>query len=382
MKNFVPENHRTPIYRDAGFDQGSLASAEESFSKEASFPQSADLPIYTRYGNPSIVSVESSLSQIEKSEWSVVTSSGLAAIDVALGIFQKSSSDRRWLFLSELYGGTNAYIDQILVSRRGVRCERVFPDGEVYSTEKIVNSLRQHHPEVFFFEPVTNPLLICIDAEAVISAAKDVGSYVIVDNTFATSALIRPLDLGADLVVHSATKYLSGHGDLTAGVISGNDESFLRNALVYRKLTGCILSSDDAFRLESQLKTFTLRSQKHFDNAEKIARYLDGHANVERVRYPCLQSHETFDLANKLFGERGFGGVITFDIIGGKKECDNFFNQAIPKIRYVPTLGDVDTMFLHVQSTFGEAYKENSIRLSVGIEDVDVTIEVLGAALG
>lgn len=372
----------TPIYRTAGFGFETLEEAKEAFEKEKTFPQSAGSSIYTRYGNPTVISAESALSDIEGSGWSKLTSSGMAAIELALNVFHVANEDNHILFLAELYGGTILYIEEILEKRRGIQCSRIDPDGETYTTEKICSTIENLRPNVFFFEPITNPLLICVDVEAVIATAKKVGCRVVVDNTFATSHLIKPLELGADIVVHSATKYLGGHGDITAGVISGNDRSLEREVLNYRKITGSILSPDDASRLESYLKTFNLRIRQHNENAQIIAEYLHDDVRVDTVRYPGLANHATNSIATKLFGNLGYGGVITFDLAGSNQSCKDFINNVIADIRYAPTLGDADSNLLHVRSTFGDRYGSRSIRLSVGIEPPEAIISSLDAALG
>ena len=223
-----PEPQRTkrlPIYRNAGFLFDTIGEAADVFAREEEYPQSADRFSYSRYGNPNVAETEEQLAEIEGAEWAVLTASGMAAIDSALSVFQRGEKTGPWLFFSELYGGTNDYIQNILIGRRGIDVVRFHPaEGEErYDLDRLDDLLDRVEPSLLYFEPVTNPLLIVSDGGRVIEMAKERGIGVIVDNTFATSRLWRPLERGADIVVHSATKYLGGHGNLTAGVVCGND---------------------------------------------------------------------------------------------------------------------------------------------------------------
>ena len=187
---------RTPIYRDASFYFNDIDQALKARQEETTYPQSSSDYIYTRYGNPTCVETEKKLASLEESEWAVLSSSGMSAIDIALSIFQEKDRKGTWLFFSELYGGTNDYIDEILVKRRGVEIQRFYPDNEneSYDIIKFQELLINLKPDLIYFEPITNPLLIVIDGIEVIKAAKGIGSRIIVDNTFATPYLWHPLD--------------------------------------------------------------------------------------------------------------------------------------------------------------------------------------------
>ena len=281
-----PEPQRTkrlPIYRNAGFLFDTIGEAADVFAREEEYPQSADRFSYSRYGNPNVAETEEQLAEIEGAEWAVLTASGMAAIDSALSVFQRGEKTGPWLFFSELYGGTNDYIQNILIGRRGIDVVRFHPaEGEErYDLDRLDDLLERVKPALLYFEPVTNPLLIVSDGGRVIEMAKERGIGVIVDNTFATSRLWRPLERGADIVVHSATKYLGGHGNLTAGVVCGNDYGIRKDAMLYRKYVGNILSPDDAYRLNTQSRTFGLRFAAQCENASKLA---DGHVRPSRRR--------------------------------------------------------------------------------------------------
>ena len=378
---------RTPLYRDAGFHLEDIPTMQKAFKDEVNHPHSPDLYIYSRYRNPNVVVAEEQLMKIEGSEWALLTQSGLAAIDVALSIFQKANKPNRWLFFTEIYGGTNSFIDKILVARRGIDALMFAPKGNAYSLHDFENYIEETKPEIVFFEAISNPMLIAVDGDAVIKIAKKYGAKVIVDNTFATPMLWKPLKSGADIVIHSVTKYLSGHGNLSAGALLGNDPELLKASIEYRKLVGHMLSPDDAYRLSDMLKTFEMRYAKHCQNAFAIANFLNAHPMVEKVLYPGLESHQTHDEAYRLFKGRGFGAIITFDIKGSSPKekanrCDIFIQQVANSIPLVPTLGDADTILMPVEPVWGDKYPfPGMIRLSVGIEDQKELIKVIGNAL-
>jgi len=363
---------RTPIYRDAAFVFESIEQSKQAFEDEHQYPQSSESFIYTRYGNPTVIEIEQELAKLEGSKWAVLTSSGMSAIDVALSVFHRRENTGTWIFFSEIYGGTNSYISQVLEQRRGIRTGRLTPrDGkEKYDIDELVEVLDRVKPQLLYFEPVSNPLLIVADGDKIIKVAKERGIKVIVDNTFATPYLWRPLQNGADLVVHSATKYFSGHGNITAGVVCGNDPELEKEAMIYRKLVGPILSPDDAYRLGTQLKTFELRVSRQCENAFKLAKTLKAHQKVENVRYPGLPSHTTHQEAVKIFGANGFGGMVTFELKGGREACDIFVAEIASHVKYVPTLGDPDSILIHVPTVFTEERfpYPGMIRLSVGFE--------------
>jgi len=387
MKKSTPKSIRTPIYRDTGFHLEDIPTMQKAFAEEQNYPRDPELYIYSRYRNPSVVAAEEMIMELEGCNWSLLTQSGLAAIDIAISIFQERDKPTKWLFFSEIYGGTNHFIDKVLVKRRGFEVYRFSPEGDTYilsDFEKMVNELK---PDVVFLEALSNPMLIAVDGDRVISIAKQSGATVIVDNTFATPSLWKPLESGADLVVHSVTKYFAGHGTLSAGVVSGNSREFEKAALEYRKLVGHMLSPDDAARLSEQLKTFELRYEKHCKNAFVLAYYLTGNHKVERVFFPGLESHPTHMNAFKLFKGRGYGAIITFDIKGENREvkqrrCNQFISALSDRIPLVPTLGDADTILMPIEPVWGDKFPfPGMIRLSVGIENVDKLISIIGKAL-
>lgn len=365
----------TPIYREAGFYLKDIETTKKAFADEVNPPHEPDNYIYSRYRNPSVVSVEKELMELEGSKWALATQSGMAAIDLALSIFQKADNNGKWLFFSEIYGGTNSFIETVLKKRRGLDIEHFYSKDGEYDLQELEEMLDALKPELIYFEAVSNPFVIVADVMAIIKIAKDRDIKIIIDNTFATPYLWKPLEDGADLVIHSATKYLGGHGNLTAGVVCGNDIDLMTEAIEYRKWVGHMLSPDDCYRLETQLKTFDLRIKKHCDNALELAKLLEKHPNVEKVHYPGLESHSTHNTAKELFKGKGYGGVITFDLAGDTNEekavaCEKFITATQETIPLVTTLGEADSILLPVEAVWGQKYPyPGMIRLSVGIEN-------------
>lgn len=387
MKAKFPKTPRMPIFRDSGFHLVDIPTMKKAFADEQSYLRNPELYIYSRYRNPNVAAAEELIMELEGSKWSVIAQSGLAAIDIALSIFQKQGQTNKWLFFSEIYGGTNHFIDNVLVKRRGIDAVRFFPNGNNYSVESFEELLKQHKPSIVFFEAVSNPMLITIDAEAFINAAKQHGATVIVDNTFPSPFLWKPLDSGADLVIHSVTKYFAGHGNISGGVVSGNNPDLLKQAIEYRKLVGHMMSPDDAARLCDQLKTFELRFEKHCKNAFILANYFTSHPAVETVLYPGLESHTTHQNALKLFKGKGFGAIITIDLAGKNDKikadrCNQLINLLVDTIPLVPTLGDTETILMPIEPVWGDKFPfPGMIRFSVGIENSDKLIKVLSNAL-
>ncbi len=378
---------RTPIYRDAGFDLKDSKNTKEIFSDELDHKRDPGKYIYSRYRNPTVVSAEQKVMELEEADWALLTQSGMSAIETALSIFQKGKNTGKWLFFSEIYGGTNSFIDHVLIERRGLDIRRFYPTQGAYNLVELENLLDEIKPELLYFEIVSNPMLMVSDAEEIIHMARKRNVKVIIDNTFSTPYLYKPLKVGADIVIHSATKYLSGHGNITAGVICGNDKNLLKLAIEYRKLVGHMLSPDDAYRLESQVRSFKLRFKRQCDNAGNLAEKLYNHPAVEKTMYPGLKSHETYEVAKKLFANSAFGGMITFELAGSDdvekgKRRDLFIKSVSRNIQLIPSLGDLETILLPVEPVWGEKYPlPGMIRLSVGIEELTHLEEVVLSAL-
>jgi cystathionine beta-lyase/cystathionine gamma-synthase len=242
-------------------------------------------------------------------------------------------------------------------------------------------------PLIVYVETISNPMVIVADIPEIIKISARYGARVIVDNTFASPWLYKPLDDGADIVIDSATKYFSGHGNITAGVLSGNDGDLLKDALEYRKFIGHMISPDDAYRLHTQIQSFPLRFQRQCSNASGIADFLNESAKVSRVWYPGLNTHPTNDAAKRLFNRKGYGAMITFDLAGKdstekKARRDTFIRAVSNNIKLIPSLGDNHTMLMPVEPVWGTKYPEpGMIRLSVGFEEFDDLIAFVSEGL-
>jgi cystathionine beta-lyase/cystathionine gamma-synthase len=377
LKNKI-NSIQSPIYQDAGFAFENVEQLKQAFSEEQNHPHEPDNYIYSRYRNPVVVDAEKELAKIEGSAWSLLTQSGMSAIDLALSLFHKGKSTKPWLFFSEIYGGTNSYIDLVLKEKRGIDVHTFFADDGSYNLDKLDAILAEIRPEVVYFEAVSNPMLIVADAKEIIKLAKRHGAKVLVDNTFSTPLLWKPLEDGADLVIHSVTKYFAGHGNLTAGAVMGNDMDDLKQMINYRKWIGHMISPVDASRLLSFLKTFEIRFLKQCENAFNLAKILAQHPAIDFVHYPGIKTHPTHNNAVKLTRGNAFGAMITFDIAGKdnsekEKNCLAFIEEIKEQIPIVPTLGDVDSIMLPVEAVWGAKYPyPGMIRLSVGIENFDL----------
>ncbi|MDE5422901.1 PLP-dependent transferase [Ancylomarina sp. DW003] len=382
----INANHM-PLYREAGFNLQNSKRTKEAFAAELDHAHEPEDYIYSRYRNPTTVAVEKQIMALEDCKWALLVETGMAAIDVAVSVFQKGKDTRPSLYFHEIYGGTNSFIDTVLIKRRNLDVHRFYATDGRYDFVELERMLAEIKPEFLYFEAVSNPMLIVADVKRIMALAKQYEAKIIVDNTFGTPLLWKPLMDGADLVIHSATKYLSGHGNITAGVICGNDEELMKEAIEYRKWAGHFLSPDDAYRLGTQLKSFELRFQKHCDNAMALATYLEKHPQIEEVLYPGLESHPTRKEAVALFGDKGFGGMLTFDIKGDsdtdkREKCNRFIAALEDTIPLVPTLGEVDTILLPVEPVWGAKYPlPGVIRLSVGIENIDKLKDLIGGAL-
>jgi cystathionine beta-lyase/cystathionine gamma-synthase len=383
MKKREINSARTPVYRDSGFELPTAGTTSDAFAAETFHEREPELYIYSRYRNPTVVAAEEAVMATEGSEWALLAESGMAAIDIALSVFQEADKTGRWLFFSEIYGGTLSYISSVLEKRRGLNI--VFFNASVngYDYELLEKTIADIRPDFVYFETISNPLLIVAEGRRIIRLSKQYGVRVIIDNTFATPLLWKPLDDGADIVIHSATKYLSGHGNLTAGVICGNDRDLMKKAIEYRKYVGHMLSPDDAYRLQTQLSSFELRFRQQCDNAAAVATLLKSSDEVNAVLYPGLETHHTHTAAKELTGGKGYGAMVTCDMNGRTIEDkrarrDRFIAAVYPEIRLIPTLGDYRTILMPVEAVWGAKYPEpGMIRLSLGFEptaDIEAVI--------
>ncbi len=387
MKKKEINSARMPVYRDAGFELFDSAATESAFRNESSHERDPDNFIYSRYRNPTVVSAEEEIMKLEQCSWALLTQTGMSAIDTATSLFQRGKDTEPWIFFSEIYGGTISFIESVLKVRRGLEIHYFISENDTYNLDEFEKTLARLNPSLVYIETISNPMLIVADVTELIKIAEKHGAKVIVDNTFATPYLYRPLEAGADLVIHSATKYFSGHGNLTAGVICGNDKILMQEAIEYRKYTGHMLSPDDAYRLQTQIQSFKLRFERQCSNALSLAGFLESNRLIRKVWYPGLKSHSTHNTAEKLFRGKGYGGMITFDFDGRdpaekKLRRDRFISLVSARIKLIPTLGDPHTILMPVEPVWGTKYPEpGMIRLSVGFEEYEELQETISQAL-
>jgi cystathionine beta-lyase/cystathionine gamma-synthase len=387
MKRKEVNSARMPVYRDAGFELYDAKTTADTFINETRHEREPDLYIYSRYRNPTVVSAEEEIMKIEGCEWALLTQSGMSAIDTALSVFQTAKNKKPWLFFTEIYGGTISYIESVLRNRRGLDIQYFTPESGKYDLVKFESVLSELKPEIVYIETISNPMLIVTDVAEVIRIVKKYGAKVIVDNTFATPVLFKPLSKGADLIIHSATKYFSGHGNITAGVICGNDLSLMQSAIEYRKFVGHTISPDEAYNLQTQIQTFRLRFSQQCENATRLAEFLSSVPAIKSVCFPGLIDHPTHETAKKMFEGQGWGAMITFDLDGKDKDekrtrRDKFIQLVSEKIKLIPTLGDPHTILMPIEAVWTAKYPEpGMIRLSVGFEEYDELLETVKAGL-
>lgn len=323
--------------------------------------------IYSRMSNPTVATLEAKLCDLEQAESAVAFSSGMAAISGVLHTFL--ASGKRVVSTRDSYGGTNKIFEEFL-PRMGVQvclCDTL--DTAAIEREIAAGC------DLLYLETPTNPTLKVLDIQRLAAAAKRVGALVVADNTFATPLNQNPLALGVDVVVHSATKFLSGHGDVLGGVVCGA-ESLMAQVRHYREINGASLDPFSAFLIIRGIKTLALRVRQQQASAQALAEYLCHEPLVESVNYPGLPQHPGHAVARAQM--RGFGAIVSFVLKGGMPTV----TRLLPRLQYAHragNLGAVETIYgparttSHVENTLEErlalGISEGLVRISVGIED-------------
>lgn len=363
----------TPIYQTSTFSYFTADRGAALFAKEE------EGYIYTRLSNPTNEKLEKNLALLEGAEAGLTLASGLAAIN-ALALYHCSAGDH-FLVQKELYGGTYELFTKHF-PRLGIEI--------TYLTEMTADAVRSNlrdNTKLIFMETPSNPLLHIVDIAAVAEIGDGAGVPVAIDNTFASPYLTQPIKLGATYAVHSATKYIGGHGDAIGGMLAGSAEAMdAIRASTYKDL-GATTAPFNAFLFLRGLKTLPLRMDRHCANAQKVAEFLAGHEKALKVYYPGLPTHPGHELAERQM--RLFGGMVGFEVAGfddAKKLLDGLklCVQAV-------SLGDVMTLIEHPASTTHHGYPEEElaevgltegyIRISVGLEDPGDLINDLAAGL-
>ncbi|MCU7962341.1 PLP-dependent aspartate aminotransferase family protein [Shewanella sp. SW32] len=362
----------TPIYQSSTFAYGSAEDGRARFAGEQpGF-------IYSRMANPTVQALEYQLAQLEGADEALVVASGMAAISSIF--YALASQGDEIAFIDPVYGGTAAFLIQTL-TRAGITVRRYQDDdhllAEITAETKII-----------LFEPITNPTLKVSDYRRVKLAAEKVGAITICDNTFLTPYLFKPLEHGIDIVMHSATKYLSGHGDLIAGVVAGPKALMQPIRTIALKHIGAAIGPQEAYLLQRGLRTLALRMDAHLAGAAKVAAFLATHPSVAKVYYPGLADDQGHQVLSETIN--AFGGMVSIELEGGFNRAAQFldhlnlFTQAV-------SLGDLESLACHPASTthaamdaasrLASGVNDNLIRLSIGVEDPQDLIADLEQAL-
>ncbi len=360
----------TFLYRDIRLMDAALGGAEGVF-------------VYGRYGNPTTEALETAIAALEEQEAAIAFSSGMAALHAT--ILSCAEAGDRLLASRDLYGQTITLLRTVF-GPLGI--ETTFVD--ILDLDHVETELRRGRVRLILCETISNPLLRVTDLPSLAELAHRYGARLAVDNTFATPYLVRPGTFGADYVIHSATKYLSGHGDVTAGAVATTAERRWELNEI-NKTVGSVLGPFEAFLVLRGLKTLPLRMRQQCENAIRVAHWLVNHPAIERVYFPGLPTHPSHETAVRLFPPGEYGAMVAFDIRGATQERIFSFLQSLQLILPATTLGDVYSEVLYpvMASHRGLSPAERQalgigeglVRLSVGIEDPEDIIADLEHAL-
>ena len=331
---------------------------------------------YSRVGNPTRTALQVCLASLENAEHGVAYSSGIGATSTLMHLVNPGE---RVVAVNDVYGGVYRMFSQVY-EPKGYAFE-FLPAAEINTN---LASHLDERTRIVWLETPTNPMLNVVDISAAADAAHQVGAIVVVDNTFASPYLQRPLDLGADIVLHSTTKYIGGHSDLIGGFVATNDPTIAERLLFLQKSLGAIPGPFDCWLALRGVQTLALRMRAHSENARKVAAFLDEHATVERVLYPGLASHPGHEIAARQMDD--FGGMVSF-LVETEEEAVALVARTTV-FQLAESLGGVESLIEHparmthastAESSF--AAPGNLIRLSVGIESADDLVADLEAAL-
>jgi len=334
---------------------------------------------YSRSANPTRTALEQCLASLEEAKHGLAFSSGMAAVDAVLSLLRAGD---HVVSSENIYGGTFRLFEKVYVPR-GIRFTYV--DGT--QTDAFAAAIRPQ-TRLVWIETPANPLLQLVDVRAVAQIAHAHGAKLVADNTFASPYFQRPLIQGADIVLHSTTKYISGHSDVIGGAVVTNDAALHEQIRFYQNAAGAVPGPQDCFLSLRGLKTLAVRMKQHESNAKRIAEFLSGHPKVESVLYPGLTSHPQHDLARAQMD--GFGAIVTFRLPGGRDQVRKLI-QTLKLFLFAESLGGVESLICHPATmshgtlTHDERQRigitDGTLRLSVGIEDPDDLVEDLNQGL-
>jgi len=372
----------TPIYTTSTYLYPSLAELDAAFASGSGY-------LYSRYGNPTVAALENAITAIEGARGAVAYASGMAALHAALLAAatprgESAPHPRAILAARDLYGATTVLLEEMFVARGAVVAY-----ADMCDLDAVEAALADLRPEVVLIEQLSNPLLRVVDVASLAARCRAVGARLVVDSTIATPVLQRPLSLGADIVVHSATKYLAGHGDALGGVAAART-ALLHDTLGRQaRLLGASLGPFEAQQVLRGMKTLALRFERQCASAARIAAFLATHPAVLHVYYPGLADHPQHVLAAAAFGGR-FGGLVSFELAGDTVALQRFVD-GLRLFLPATTLGDIYSLVsvpalashrdLGPERRAERGISEMLVRLSVGIEAVEDLIADLEAAL-
>jgi cystathionine gamma-synthase/methionine-gamma-lyase len=373
---FVPVT--TPVYTATSFTYDAMETLDRVLGREE--PGFS----YARYDSPTAAAVEEVITDLENGAGTLTCSSGMAAVYTAVNT---ALVDRRRNVIAAigLYGATVGMLTNLL-EPAGVHVRFV----DVCNLDALKAAVAEEKPGAIVIESISNPLLRVAEIDKVAEIAREAGAALIVDNTFATPLLLRPIELGANFVVHSLTKYLAGHGDVMGGSVTA-DAAHLDHLRAYGRLVGPLLGPFECYLTMRGIKTFPLRMERHCSNACHVASWLAAHPGVEKVNFPADPSHPDAAAIRRQFPPNLFGAMISFEIKGARKPEVFRFMDALKMVVRGTSLGDVHTMTLYpaISSHRDIAPKqrerigirENLVRLSIGIEAVEDIIADIEQAL-
>ncbi len=373
-RDFYPIS--TPVYASTTFSHPNIETTDRVLGGEQEGYS------YARYDNPTVVAFEQALSSLEGLGRAFAFGSGMAAMHAALSAAE-CSGECTVLVAEQIYGSTATLILQVF-GAAGVEVRFV----DVYDLEALEKKVAEQKPRAVVIETISNPLLRVADTPGIAEITRAAGSALIVDNTFGTPYLQRPMELGADMVVHSATKYLSGHGDLTAGVVVA-DPPYDAAVEQIRKLVGGVLGPFEAWLGLRGLKTLPLRMQRQCDSAREISDWLSSHPKISKVYHPATKDHPDTEVTRRALSDTG--GMVSFELAEESRKAAFRFLNALELCVKAPSLGDIYTLAIHPASASHRelsparreklGVKENLLRLSVGIEHPQDIISDLDQAL-
>jgi cystathionine gamma-lyase len=336
---------------------------------------------YSRSHNPTRTALQNSLAALENGKFGLCFASGMAAIDTIIKLLQPGDEV---VSTNDLYGGTYRIFTKVFAAY-GIKFHFISMDQA-----KNVGQYINDKTKLIWIETPTNPLLNIIDIKGITEIARKKKVLVAVDNTFASPYNQNPLDLGADIVMHSVTKYLSGHSDVVMGAIIVNDQALVEKLAFIQNACGAVPGPQDCFLVLRGIKTLHLRMQRHAENGKAVAEFLSKHPKVDKVYYPGLPTHKNHDIAKTQM--RSFGGMLSFTLKGDKIEDAKRFLEKVKIFVLAESLGGVESLCGH-PATMTHAsipkeerekagLKDSLVRLSVGVEDIEDILEDLKQAIG